>query len=443
MLDRRAIPVGVLLAALSALLSSLVPAWRATHTNGLVHALRQGRAHLPRHSRLWGRNGLVAAQVALSLMLLTLTVFLSRAFEAELGRPGFRTERILLANFEPSLARYDAARTAAFYTQLKEQTRALPGVTSVGMSSVMPLNQDYRDPVFIVPEGYQLPSGTDNVIVLSSRIDEGYLDAMSIPLVAGRGIQASDAMDSPRVALVNEAMAARYWPGQNAIGKRVRLVNREGQPWAEVVGITSTGKYNSIGEGPTPWMYLAQRQDLGARSTLVIALNDASAAAAPALRGIVQEIDPNMPITSVRTMEDFYFGNATGIVRTLTAVTGTMGLLALVLALVGLYGLVAYAVARRTREIGIRMAVGAQSSSVLRMVLRHGLVLSASGVVIGVIGSVAVGGLIRGVFPNAGMIDVTTFVLVVPLLVAITLFAAWVPARRAARIDPLVALRQE
>jgi predicted permease len=442
-LDRRAIVVGIVLAALSALLSSLVPAWRATHTSDLSQALRHGRARLPRHSRLWGRNGLVAAQVALSLMLLTVTVFLARAFEAELSRPGFRTERVLLANFEPSLARYDAARTASFYTQLKERTRALPGVTSVGMSSVMPLNQDYRDPVFTVPEGFQLPSGTENVIVLSSRIDEGYLEAMSIPLVAGRGVQASDAVDTPRVALVNEAMAARFWPGQNAIGKRVRLVNREGQPWAEVVGVTATGKYNSIGEGPTPWMYLAQRQDPGVRSTLVIALNGASAAAAPGLRSIVQEIDPNMPITSVRTMEDFYFGNATGIVRTLTAVTATMGLLALVLALVGLYGLVAYAVARQTREIGIRMAVGAQSSSVLRMVLRHGLVLSASGVAMGVIGSAAAGNLLRAIFPTAGAIDTATYLLVVPLLVAVTLVAAYIPARRAARIDPLMALRQE
>jgi predicted permease len=442
-LDRRVIVVGIVLAALSALLSSLVPAWRATHTNDLAQALRHGRARLPRHSRLWGRNGLVAGQVALSLMLLTVTVFLFRAFEAELSRPGFRTEQMLLASFEPSLARYDAARTESFYTQIKDRARALPGVTSVGMSSVMPLNQDYRDPVFVVPDGFQLPSGTENVIVLSSRIDEGYLDAMSIPLVTGRGIQTSDTADTPRVALVNRAMAARYWPGQDAIGKRVRLVNREGQPWAEVVGVTSNSKYNWIGEAPTPWMYLAQRQDIGVRTTLVIALSGASASVAPALRSIVQEIDPNMPITSVRTMEDFYFGNATGVVRTLIAVTGGMGLLGLLLALVGLYGLVAYAVARRTREIGIRMAVGAQASSVQRMVLRHGLVLSASGVALGVIGSLAAGNALRAIFPTAGAIDTATYLLVVPLLVAVTLFAAYIPARRAARIDPLMALRQE
>jgi ABC-type antimicrobial peptide transport system permease subunit len=174
----------------------------------------------------------------------------------------------------------------------------------------------------------------------------------------------------------------------------------------------------------------------------VAASGDPAALAAP-IRAIVLDLDPNMPITGMRTMEEFYEGNATGIVVALTSVTGTMGLLGLLLALVGLYGLVAYAAARRTREIGIRMAVGAQSGSVLRMVLRHGLALSACGVVLGVMGSVAVGGLLRAVFPGAGGIDLMTYLLVVPLLVGVTLLAAYVPARRAARIDPLVALRQD
>ena len=160
--------------------------------------------------------------------------------------------------------------------------------------------------------------------------------------------------------------------------------------------------------GANALVYLAQKQDPGTRSTLVVAAGSDPAALASSLRGIVREIDPNMPISSVRTMEEFYYGNATGIVHTLTAIAGAMGLLGLLLSLVGLYGLVAYAAARRTREIGIRMAVGARSSSVLRMVLRHGLALSVSGVVLGVIGSIAVGRVLRGVFPATGTIDVAT-----------------------------------
>ena len=442
-LDRRAIAVGIVLATASAFLSSLVPAWRATHTTNLAQTLRPGSSNLQRLSRLWGRNGLVAGQVALSLMLLTVTVFLGRAFQTELGQPGFRTDHILLSSFEPRMASYDGPRTEAFYQRLKEMAQALPGVTSVGMTSVMPLNQDTRNPVAIVPEGYQLPRGTESLTILSARIDEGYFETMAIPVVKGRGIQAGDTADTPRVVVINQAMAERYWPGQDSIGKRVRLVDRDDQPWAEVVGVTANTKNNWIGEAPTAWMYLAQRQDLGARSTLLVASSGDAASFASPLREIVREIDPNMPITGMRTMEEFYEGNATGIVVALTSVTGTMGLLGLLLALVGLYGLVAYTAARRTREIAIRMAVGAQSGSVLRMILRHGFWLAAAGVVLGVVGSIAVGGLIRGVFPSAGTIDLATYLLVIPLLVAVTLLAAYIPARRAARTDPLLALRQE
>jgi predicted permease len=442
-LDRRAIAVGLVLAAASALLSSLVPAWRASRTANLALTLRSGSSNVERRSRLWGRNGLVTGQVALALMLLTVTVYLGRAFQAELGQPGFRTERILLSSFDPRLAGYDAVRTEAFYRQLSERVRGLPGVTSVGMTSIVPLNQDNREPANIVPEGFQLPRDTNSLTILSSRIDEGYLATMAIPIVMGRGFASSDRTETPRVVLINRAMAARYWPEQNPIGKRVQLMDRQNQPWAEVVGVTADNKYNWIGEGPTPWMYLPQRQDVGSRSTLLVASTGDAAALAGPVRDVVKDIDPNMPISSVRTMEEFYYGNATSIVATLTGVTGMMGILGLSLALVGLYGLVAYAAARRTREIGIRMAVGAPSASVLRMIFRHGLALAAAGVVLGVIGSVAVGGIIRSVFPNAGMIDLTTYVLVVPVLVAITLLAALVPARRAARIDPLVALRQE
>ena len=442
-IDRRVIAVGLVLAAASALISSLVPAWRASQSTNLAFTLRSGGSNVQRRSRLWGRNGLVAGQIGLALMLLTVTVYLGRAFQAELNQPGFRTERMLLSNFDPRFAGYDAVQTEAFYRRLTERARTLPGVTSVGMTSIMPLNQDNREPIAIVPEGFQLPRDNTSVTILSSRIDEGYLATMEIPIVAGRGIAASDTLNTPRVALINRAMAARFWPGQDPIGKRIRLTDRQNEPWVEVVGITADNKHNWIGEGPTSWLYLAQRQDVGSRSTLLIATTGEAAALASPVREIVKEIDPNMPISSVRTIEEFYYGNAVGLVFALTRVTALMGLLGLSLALIGLYGLVAYVAARRTREIGIRMAVGAPSSSVLRMVLRHGFALAAAGVIVGVAGSVAVGGLVRSVFPNAGLIDITTYFIVVPTLVAITLLAAWVPARRAARIDPLIALRQE
>jgi macrolide transport system ATP-binding/permease protein len=442
-LDRRAIVVGVSLAAASALLSSLLPAWRATRRVDLTNALRAGTGIGGRGSRLWGQNGLVAGQVALSMILLTVSVFLGRAFQEELRQPGFRTTRLLLSNYEPRLARYDGAKTMEFYRQLKEGALAIPGVTSVGMTSVMPLNQDNRESTAIVPEGFELPRGTESVSVLSARIDEGYLATMNVPILRGRGIESTDTEDSPRVALVNKTLASRYWPGQDAVGKRIRLTNSPGQPFAEIVGVTADGKYNFIGEAPTPWMYLAQRQDPGARSTLIIASRGDSAALAAPLRDVVRQLDAGMPIAGVRTIEEFYYGNAVGIVTALVAITASMGLLGLTLAMVGLYGLVAYLVARQTREIGIRMAVGAQRGSVLRMVLRRGCLRAVWGAALGIAGCFAAGRLLRAVFPTLGSIDLGTYVAVVGILAAVTLLASYVPAHRAARIDPLRALRQE
>jgi predicted permease len=350
---------------------------------------------------------------------------------------------MLLSNYEPRLARYDDAQTKAFYRQLKERARGLPRVTSVGMTSVMPLNQDNREATAILPEGFQLPRGTTSVTVLSSRIDEGYLATMQIPVVQGRGIEATDTEVVPRVALVNQSMAARYWPGQDAVGKRIRLVSREGEVWTQVVGVTADSKYNFIGEAPTPWMYLAQQQDPGFRATLIVASDGDSTALASPLRGVIRELDPAMPISGVRTIEEFYRGNAAGIVTALVAITATMGLLGLTLAMVGLYGLVAYVVARQTREIGIRMAVGAQSGSVLRMVLRRGFWRAAWGAVFGIAGCLAAGPLLRAVFPTVGSMDLRTYVTVISVLAAVTLLASYIPARRAAHIDPLRALRQD
>jgi ABC-type antimicrobial peptide transport system permease subunit len=211
----------------------------------------------------------------------------------------------------------------------------------------------------------------------------------------------------------------------------------------EVVGVTADSKYNFIGEAPTPWMYLAQQQDPGARATLVIASDADSAALASPLRTLVRSIDAAMPVSGVRTIEEFYRGNATGIVTALIAITASMGLLGLTLAMVGLYGLVAYVVARQTREIGIRMAVGAQRGTVLRMVLRRGFVRAAWGAVFGMMGCIVAARLLRSVFPTVGSMDPGTYASVIAILAAVTLLASYVPAWRAAHIDPLRALRQE
>ena len=209
------------------------------------------------------------------------------------------------------------------------------------------------------------------------------------------------------------------------------------------MGIAADTKYNTITEAPLDFLYVAARQDPAIRTTLLVGVSGESAAVAAPVRAAVRSLDRDVPITGVWTMEQFYDGNAAGLTRYLTGIVGSMGLVGLGLAMVGLYGLVAYTVSRRTREIGIRMAIGARPGSVLGMVMRHGTVLVAVGAVLGLSLTVAVSGLLRGMFPSSQGLELGVYALVVPALLLVTLLAAFVPALRAARIDPLAALRQD
>jgi predicted permease len=382
-----------------------------------------------------------AAQVPLAHALVTVGGFHYHTFGAELRKgPGFRTEHLLLVDLDATFARYDGPRATLFYEQLKDRVRTLPGVSSVALSSFIPLNQDYRDRVALVPEGYQLPTGVENLQMSASRVDEGYFDTMRMRLVAGRGFLSTDTTDAPLVIVVNQTMAAKNWPGQSAIGKRVRFADGT---WRQVVGIAADTKYNSITEAPLDFVYVAARQDPAIRTTLLVGVSGASAAVAAPVRAAVQSLDRDVPITGVWTIEEFYEGNTVVLTRYLTRVVGGMGVVGLGLAMVGLYGLVAYAVSRRTREIGIRMAIGAQPGSVLRLVMRQGVLLVGIGAAFGLALTVAAGGLLRGTFPSSAGIELGVYVLVVPTLLLVTLLAAFVPALRAARIDPLAALRQD
>jgi predicted permease len=438
--DRRVIAVAVAVSAASALVAGLLPAIRSARAGDLSGTLRNG-SEAGTRGRLWGRHTLVAGQVALALALVTVGVFLYQTFSAELRKgPGFRTERLLLVNLDATFARYDGARAAQFYEQLKDRARTVPGVSSVALTSFMPLNQDQRDRATLVPEGFQLPKGVENLTFLASRVDEGYFDTMRVRLVAGRGFLETDTADAPGVVVVNETMAARYWPGQQAVGKRVRFADGS---WRQVVGVAADTKLNTITEAPLDFVYLAARQDPAVRTTLLVGVTGASASVAAPVREAVRSLDRDVPITGVWTIEEFYQGNAAALTTYLTSVVGGMGLVGLALAMVGLYGLVAYTVSRRTREIGVRMAIGAQPGSVLRMVMRQGAVLVAIGAALGLGLTIAVSGALRGAFPSTQGVGLGVYALIVPALLAVTLLAAFLPALRASRIDPLKALRQD
>jgi len=243
---------------------------------------------------------------------------------------------------------------------------------------------------------------------------------------------------------VNTTFANHYWPGQSAIGKRIQVKEPDGTS-VQIVGVAATIHYNWVAEGPTEYIYLHRLQHPAPtpRTTMLVHTHAGAAAMAAPIRDLVRDIDADVPMFGVRTMESFYRARAITTSNVIVGSVAGMGLMGLLLAIVGLYALVAHAVSQRTREIGIRLAVGARPGNVLRMVLRHGIVLSAAGIALGLAAAAAMNNLLRAAFPVSSGVNPGIFLFVVPALLAVTLAAAFIPAQRAARIDPLVALKQD
>jgi putative ABC transport system permease protein len=440
-LDQRALLFSLTVSLLSAIFFGLAPALQTTRTD-VISALRTAGAETPHRRRLLGRNALVVGQVALSLVLLMVSTFIYRGFQQVLGAgPGFRTEHVLMMTFDPSLVRYNEAQTQQFFRQLVERARSVTGVKSAALASAAPMDPEDMGSMNILPEGYQLPKGQDNPSVFGSTVDENFFDTMDVRMMRGRGFRAADNKGAPLVAVINEQLAKHYWAGRDPLGKRFHLDSSDG-PWVEIVGVTKTTKYLWIAEAPVEFLYLPLAQHPQPRMLLLAqSLGDAAGLAEP-LRQVVRELDANQPVFGVRTFDDFYRYKAVGQPNIIIRTVGAMGIMGLVLAMVGLYGLVAYAATRRSREIGIRMAIGAARGTVLRMVLRQGLVLALIGIGIGLAASIGAERLLDAIFENAGT-DFITYLLVAPALLAITALAVYIPARRASRIDPMRVLRYE
>jgi predicted permease len=444
LLNTRVLVFSMVVAISSVFVFGLVPALQTARAD-LATALKTGDPATAGRPRVWGRSFLVGMQVAASLVLLTVAAFMYRGFHRALAAgQGFRTDHLLMMSFDPSLVHYNDAQTLQFYKQLAERMRSVAGIKSLTLSSSVPMSTN-PDFVTIAPEGFQFPPGKDNVSVLASRVHENYFDTLDINVLRGRGFRETDSSDTPRVAVVNEQLAQHYWPNQDPIGKRFQVIETKDKAtvWVEIVGITKTSKYLWIAEPPTEFVYLPWRQNQRSRMVLIAeSQGDPSALAAP-IREVVRGLDADQPIFGVRTMEEFY---RMRVITTSTVIVETvagMGLMGLILSTIGLYSLGAYAVSRRTREIGIRMAIGAGQGSVLRMTLQRSLVPALWGLGAGLIASFFAERLMRAVFPDHSTMDIAAYLLVVPTLLAITALAAYVPARRASRVDPLVALRYE
>lgn len=440
-LDQRVLLFSLAAAVLSAVVFGLVPAVRSMKTD-LVPALKASSASLMVRGRTIGRNVLVAGQVALAMVLLVATGMLLDGFRKMLVlNPGFSIDHREIMGFDTSLARYAPEQTRDFYRKLVDQTRAVPGVRSVTLARSIPFLPD-QFVANIVPEGYELPKGQETESLFANIVDENYFDTMKSTLVRGRGFTADDREGSRLVVIVNEELARKYWPKQEPLGKRLRLNGSQG-PWLEVVGVSKTAKYLWVGEPATPFLYLPFAQNRGTQMLLIAeTLGDPAAIAAP-IRSVVQGIDANQPMYNIRTLSSFYQQRAIAAPLLITEMVGTMGMLGLALALVGLYGVIAYSVSRRTQEIGIRMAIGANKLDVQKMILRQGLVLAVLGIAAGGAATLAVARVLAAGLAGLGTLSPVTFAAVPVILLLVTTAACYVPALRASRVDPLVALRYE
>jgi predicted permease len=440
-MDRRVLLASLALTLLSALLCGLAPALQSTRAD-LVNGLKSADVDLPGRKRLWGRNLLVVAQVAMSLMLLTAAFLMVRGFHrSALEGSAFAKDHLLMTTFDPRLMQYNAAQTQQFYKLLAERVRAMPGVESEALTQNVPLGQDEFDGVAFVPDGFDMPRDRENFTSTMDTVDEGYFKTMAIPILGGRGFLASDSADAPRVGVVNEQFAKHFWPGGEAVGKHIRLDSSVGTP-VEIVGVAQTVKYQGVVK-PMDLIYMPMAQHSVARMVLLLRSSGDPLQLVQPLKDVVRNLDPNLPMLQTRAYQDFYLNQAVRGPRIAMDLVGSMGVVGLLLAIAGLYGLVAYNVSRRTREIGIRMALGAAGPDVLRLVMGKGLMLVGMGTVLGLAMGFGLERLMNSMLFNAGGVDVLAYAVVVPSMFLVAMLAAYVPARRAARIAPTQALRYE
>jgi putative ABC transport system permease protein len=346
-----------------------------------------------------------------------------------------------MTGFDPRLAQYNAAQTRQFYELLAIRAREIPGVRSAALTQSVPFGQDGFDSLDFVPDGFQMPRDRDSLTSPMGTIDGAYFETMGIPLLRGRAFLKSDTADAPRVAVVNEQFAKHYWPQGDAVGQHIRLDSRAGM-LVEIVGVAKTIKYLNS-EVMRDFVYLPLSQHPVEQMYLMLRTGGDPLQAVQPLKDIVRKLDSNLPMLQTRTYEDLYLNAAVKGPQIAIDLVSAMGAAGLLLTLCGLYGLVAYNVSRRTREIGIRMALGAGNSDVLRLVMRNGLLLVGIGTALGLAMSFLVERFMDSMLFNAGGVDVLVYAAVVPSLLLVTMLAAYLPARRASRVAPTQALRYE
>ena len=437
-IDYRVLAFTVVVSLLTGVLFGLLPAWQATKVELLTALKGETASGGPRRS--WWKGGLIALQVALSLVLLVGGGLMLRALQrAQALDLGFEPQGAVEVSFDLRLQGYDEARGLEFQERLLERVRALPGVRAAGLVDLPPVDLHFsRDSVFV--EG-QLPERDARAPrVMVSRAGPGYFQALGTRLVRGRDFDRRDDEKAQPVAVVNETFARRFWPAEDPLGKRFRQ-GGPGAPLLEVVGVVEDGKYAGLNEEPQGYVVRPLTQAYTGTNTLVLRADGDAKGLLALARGEVRRLDPHLPVSG-KTLEE-RLAMPLLPVRVGAVLLGGFGLLALLLAAVGIYGVMSYAVSRRTREIGIRMALGARASHVLRLTLRQGMTPVFIGVGMGLAAALVLTRLAKSLLFGVSATDPLTYAAVPALLTAVALLACYVPASRAAKVDPLVALRNE
>jgi predicted permease len=415
----------------------LAPAIQATRLN-LVMALKSEGLGAFRSSRL--RTVFVTAQVALSVVLLVIAgLFIRSLNKAKSIDPGFLVDRVLTVPINLALLRYSESDGSAFYDNLLSRVTAQPGVEHASMVRFTQLGSSFAQyEVFQEGGGAETAEGTSTGFNV---VGPNYFKTMGTPLLLGRDFTEADRKGAPGVVVVNATLADMLWPGQEALGKRVSIRGPKG-PFLEVVGVTRDGKYRTLGESSHPYIYQPVQQSYDPRMTLVVRTTGEPQSVTGAVRQQISALDARLPISDISTMRDRV--NLSLFPSRVAAWTlAGFGLLALLLAVIGIYGMVSYSVAQRTREIGIRMALGAQEKGVMRLLLGQGLFVVTVGLVVGLALAFALTRVIAGFLYGVTGTDALTFSAVALLLGLVALSASYIPARRATKVDPLVALRYE
>ncbi|MFT3829958.1 MAG: ABC transporter permease [Opitutaceae bacterium] len=446
--DARTVLFTIGVSVVAGLLTALLPALRATGVD-VQHALRNA----PRvgRSRHWWRNGLVVSQVVFSVVVLVsgglFLRSLQRLSRAELG---FRSDGVVLASIDPALNGYTPERTQRLVDELLARVRALPGVGDASLATTVPFgNAFFLREVRRNEESVDVSRRTPGEeTVGTNSVEFQYFSTMGVGVLRGRGFVHGDTATSRPVVIINETLARRLWPDRDPLGREL-VIGGDNVP-REVVGIVRDGKYLMLGERPRGFVFAPLTQLPGGALTLHVRVATGRGgrdplALVPELRGVLQELDPALPIFDVCTLDEHLRTSALGFMplRLAAWLAGAQGALGLGLSVLGLYGVVAYTVTQRTREIGVRMALGASPGDVLRLVLRGGLRMTFVGLCGGLFGALLLARVLAGLLYGMNPFDGMVFGAVGTLLFAVTALACWLPARRAARVDPLIALRAE